>query len=345
MSTTSVNLCVFGLLGLSLLSCVKDKPETKLTKIKDPEPSHRVFVINEGNFSSGNASISLYNSESKEVEEDRFKAVNQIALGDVAQSMALINEKYYLVVNNSGKVVVCDSAFKMVANITGLTSPRYILPINAEKAYVSDFKSGHISVVNLSHHSVSHTIALPGWTEEMVYLNNKVFVCNVSREYLYVIDPNQDKVQDSVWVGKNASGMQVDKNDKLWILSSGDFASSLPRFSVINPYTLLTEKTFEFPSTRQPFKLAFNGRKDSLFFIDKDVFVMNVSDVKLPDVPFLIAGQSNFYGLGVHPLSSQIYVSDALDYVQRSHISVYSAAGVKKAEFKAGINANGFYFK
>jgi hypothetical protein len=340
-----IHYCALILFSQMLFSCVKDKPEDRLTVLKDPEPSKRVFIINEGNFSSGNASISLYNSESKEVQEDQFKAVNHTALGDVAQSMALINEKYYVVVNNSGKVVVCDKTFKMIANITGLSSPRYILQVGADKAYVSDYKSGGISVVNLVNHSVSHSIILPGWTEEMRLLNNKVYVCNVSREYLYVISPNQDKVEDSVWVGKNTSGLQVDKNDKLWVLSSGDFAGSPARLSLINATSLAIEKTFVFPATRLPFKLAINGRKDSLYFTDKDIFVMPVNAVDLPGAPFIVAEQSNFYGIGIHPLTSEIYVSDALDYVQRSHITVYSGAGSKKTEFKAGINANGFYFE
>ncbi|MCU0361381.1 MAG: hypothetical protein MUF75_11830 [Bacteroidia bacterium] len=335
----------YSLLGLPLFSCMKDKPDRDVYVLKDPEPSQRIFVVNEGNFTSGNSSISLFNSANGEVQEDYYKMQNSAPLGDVAQSMALINEKYYVVVNNSGKVVVCDKTFKMLANITGLSSPRYILQVSANKAYVSDYKSGSVSVINLSNHSVSNKISLPGWSEEMLLLHNKVYVCNISREYLYVIDPNQDKVEDSIWVGKNASGLQVDKNLMLWVLSSGNFSNSPATLSLINKGNLRVEKTFVFPADRQPFKLAMNGRRDSLYFIDKGVFVMPIGAASLPNQALIKSEQSNFYGIGVHPLSSEIYVSDALDYVQRSHITVYSAAGNKKNEFKAGINANGFYFE
>lgn len=338
-------ILVFIQFGALFFSCVKDKPVPLPIVLKDSEPSERVYVVNEGNFTSGNASISLYNRKTNEVQEDQFKAANNMALGDVAQSMVLINERYYVVVNNSGKVVVCDKSFKMSSNITGFLSPRYMLQVSANKAYVSDYKSGSIAVVNLSNNALSHHIALPGWTEEMLLLQNKVYVCNVNREYLYVIDPNQDKVEDSIWVGKNASGIQADKNAKLWVLSSGDHATSPARLSRINSSTHEVEKSFVFPSTREPFKLAINGRKDSLYFMDKGVFVMPVNAEAMPDVPLITAGQSHYYGIGIHPLSSEIYVSDALDYVQRSHITVYSASGSKKAEFKAGINANGFYFE
>ncbi|MBL7903224.1 MAG: hypothetical protein JNK73_14595 [Bacteroidia bacterium] len=333
------------LFGSVFFSCVKDQPEPQPLVLEEPEPSERVFVVNEGNFTSGNASISLYNRKNNEVQEDQFKAVNNMALGDVAQSMVLINDKYYIVVNNSGKVVVCDKNFKLSSNITGFMSPRYMLQVSANKAYVSDYKSGCISVVNLSNNALSHSIVLPGWTEEMVLLHNKVYVCNVNKEYAYVIDPSQDKVEDSIWVGKNASGIQADKNAKLWVLSSGDFAASPARLSLINTSTHDLEKSFVFAANREPFKLAINGKKDTLYFIDKGVCAMPVNAAGLPDVPLVTSGQSHFYGIGVHPITSEIYVSDALDYVQRSHITVYSAMGSKKAEFKAGINANGFYFE
>ncbi len=335
----------FSLLGLLVFSCVKDKPELNVHVIQHPELTSRVFIINEGNFSSGNASISLYNTASHEVQEDVYKTSNNLSLGDVAQSMNLINDKYYLVVNNSGKIVVCDKTFKMIANITGLTSPRYILQVSAVKAYASDFKSGAVSVINLTNNTVSHTIAIPGWTEEMRLLQNKVYVCNVNREYLYLIDPNQDKVEDSIWVGKNTSGIQVDKNNKVWVLSSGDFSVSPARLSRINPNTKEVEKSFQFPAMHLPFKLAVNRGGDSLYFIKKDIFVMPIDAVSLPDAPIIAAGQSNFYGIGIFPHNNEIYMSDALDYVQRSHITVYSATGIKKTEFKAGINANGFYFE
>lgn len=331
-------------IGVFVQSCVKDQPQPQLSVRVDPEPSQAVYVVNEGNFTSGNASISLYNKVTNAVEEDYFKAVNKLALGDVAQSLSFINDRFYVVVNNSGKIVVCDKDFKLLTTITGLQSPRYLIQVGSNKAYVSDYKAGCISVVNLSGNSISHQIALPGWTEDMLLHQNKVYVCNVKREFLYVIDALKDKVEDSIWVGKNVSGITIDKNARLWVLSSGDAVSNPARLSVISSSNHEVEKVFEFAPSRQPFKLVINNRKDSLYFIDADIYLMPVTAENLPSVPHIKAEQRNFYGIGIHPRTSEIYLSDALDYVQRSHITVYSASGTKKNEFKAGINANGFYF-
>lgn len=325
-------------------SCVKDQPEKRIQPPKTAEASKRVFVINEGNFSSGNSSVSLYNTENGDVQEDYYRAVNNSALGDVAQSMTRINNLYYIVVNNSGKIVVCNDSFQLKATVTGLVSPRYLVQVAASKAYVSDYKSNCIHVLDLNHHAVTSNIALPGWTEDLLVQGDRVFVSNITNGFVYAVNSVNDQVEDSLWVGKNISGLQLDKNGKLWVLSSGDFASVPARLVRIQPGTLDTEHIMEFPVSRHPFKLMMNQHRDTLYYIDKDVYAMPVHLGSLPSQSLIQAGSGNFYGLGIHPQNSDVYVADALDYVQRSHISIYTRAGTKKAEFKAGVNANGFYF-
>ena len=58
------------------------------------------FVTNEGNFGTGNGSISFVD-EYGAVENNVFASINSFALGDVVQSMNIINDNAYIVVNNS----------------------------------------------------------------------------------------------------------------------------------------------------------------------------------------------------------------------------------------------------
>jgi hypothetical protein len=65
----------------------------------------------------------------------------------------------------------------------------------------------------------------------------------------------------------------------------------------------------------------------------------------IPSTEFIANGNKNFYGLDINPTNSFIYTADAIDYVQKSNIYVYNANGNLTKNFKAGINANGFYFE
>jgi sugar lactone lactonase YvrE len=330
------------------ISCVKDKPQDIIQPKVQLTSAKKVYVINEGNFGSGNATVSLFDTGNNTVIENFYQTQNSSLpiVGDVAQSLSNINSKFYLVVNNSGKIIVCDAQFKKVTQITNLSSPRYILPITNQKAYVSDYNANAISVLDLNSNTKVASIPCSGWTEQMVLIYNKAFVTNMKRNYTYVINTINDTKSDSIQVGINAGSSVVDKNDKVWILSSGDNANSvLGKLSRIDPITNLVEATYQFPANNSPNSLCLNKTKDTLYFLNGGVFKMAINSQALPATAFIPNGTKNFYGLGINPNDFSIYVADALDYVQRSTIYIFDANGNQKSYFKAGINANGFYFE
>lgn len=338
---------LFLLSGFFLLqACVKDKPESVPDPVISLTPaSKKVFVINEGNFGSGNASVSLFDPAKNAVVEDFYKTQNNADVGDVAQSMTKVNDSYYVVVNNSAKIVVCDKDFKKTGQINGLTSPRYLLPVSNQKAYVSDLYANGISILDLNTQTKTGSIPCHGKTEQMVLVFNKVFVTNTESKYVYILNPSNDKIEDSVLVGKYASGIVVDKTDNVWVLSTGDLPGAVGRLSKINPLTNAVDVSFSFPSSESPGNLCLNKTKDTLFFLNNGICRIAITDSSLPGSAFVSKGTKNFYGLAVNPDSYFIYAADALDYSQRSTIYVYDQQGNQKTTFKAGINANGFYFE
>lgn len=334
-----MNKLIALITGIALFyGCVKDKPKVTETKPVQLSVAKKVYIVNEGNFNGGNASVSMFDPTSGEVANDIYSSQNNTSLGDVAQSINQVNGNYYVVVNNSGKIVVCNREFKKTAQISGLTSPRYILPISNRKAYVSDLYANAISIVDLNTNLKTGSIPCRGKTEQMVLMYNKVFVCNYDNEYVYVINGLKDQVEDSIAVGKNASSLVIDKEDKLWVLSAS-------RLSKIDATTNKAELVLNFQAGDSPFALCLNKTKDTLYYINSAIYRLEISATSLPSNPFIAAAGKNFYGLAVSPNDFNIYAADALDYVQRSNIYVFTPQGEQKNFFKAGINSNGFYFE
>ena len=186
-----------------LISCQKDSPTPNLPVGGLYENGY--FVTNEGNFGTGNGSVSFID-ENGLVSNNVFAQTNSFSLGDVVQSMQIINDHAYIVVNNSSKIEVADiDSMTYVTTINGLTSPRYILQVSADKAYISDWGIGGLHVVDLNTNTVISTINTGTGPEKMLIKDNKVFVCNVGgwglNNTVSVIDADNDLLITNIIVG------------------------------------------------------------------------------------------------------------------------------------------------
>lgn len=327
------------------VSCVKDTPNNDDAD-KVVTSANGVYIINEGNFLFGNSSISYYDADKSTLQEDIFNGANKRALGDVAQSMTIANNKAYVVVNNSGKIEVVDpNTFVSIATISSLSSPRYMVVVNASKAYVSDYKANAISIIDLNSNSKSGSIACTGFTEEMLMYGSKVFVTNKYRDKVYVINTTSDQIVDSITVGYGSSSLKVDKNGKLWVLCQGDQTNVIDAsLHKINPLNYMVEATYNYPVSEYPSRLKMNGSGDTMYYLNSGVYQMSINDVALPSAPLITEGSKSFYALGVHPVSGEVYVGDAIDYVQKSSVYRYKSNGDLISTFKAGIITGDFKF-
>ena len=116
---------------------------------------------NEGNFQYGNATLSYYDPETKQVENEIFKRANGFKLGDVAQSMTIRDGVGWVVVNNSHVIFAIDiNTFKEVGRIINLTSPRYIHFLSDEKAYVTQIWDNRIFIVNPKRYEITGCVEI-----------------------------------------------------------------------------------------------------------------------------------------------------------------------------------------
>lgn len=339
------------ILLLIIFSCKKEEIGPQCLNCNETPISNTsstdVLIINEGTFGWTNASISLYNKENNNVNQNVFKnANNGTNLGDVAQSFLQINDKGYIVVNNSNKIEVVNiSDFTSLATITGFNSPRYMLKINDSKAYVTDLYSNSIQIVNLNSNTISGNISVPGWTEQLVLHNDTAYVCDMKNNNILIINTTTDVLVDSIKVGISPNSLVIDKNNQLWVMCSGGFNEENARLIQINPINRAIVQTFTFSDiNNSPSSLSINRNKDQLYFINNSVYQMNISSNNLPSTPIITNSGNIFYGLGIDPRNNDIYVSDAIDYVQNGMVFRYSASGSLIYQFSAGIIPGNFWF-
>ncbi len=355
----SVIISMFTLVLAYLISC---KPEP-IVPVEEYNEGNGVFICNEGNFTYGNASLSFYNSDSSEVKNQIFYNANSFPLGDVVQSMSIYDNKAFIVVNNSGKIMVINSDdFSHIATITGLTSPRYIEFINPTKAYVSDLYSPYITIVNPSTHDISGEIFVGNGTEQMVNIGGFVYVTGWSyNNKVYKINSQTDQLVDSIEVAKQPNSIVADNEKRIWVLSDGGYQGTplgqdTAALTCINTELFTIEKEFRFSSLEtSPTELHINKYGNMLFYINgswggsvgnqSGIYRMYTGAETLPTDALIPEGNQLFYGLGVDPENSDIYVSDAIDYIQKGIVFRYNSEGVRLDSFKVDIIPSAFCFK
>lgn len=327
---------------LAYASC-KEKP----TPTVPFEYEDGVLVVNEGNFQGGNASLTFIRRSDDSLRDDVFKLENERPLGDVAQSVTVIGNKVYVVVNNSGKIEVVDlPSFKSSCTITGMDSPRYLQPLGNDRALVSDLYADAIHVVNLSTCSHASTIPVGGWTEEMATWGSRVYVAQTGTDQLLVLDAVSLSLIDSITVGREPNSICIDAHGKLWVLCGNALGQATPRLVRVDLATLQVESDWPFPSAQQsPMRLRRNVVGDSLYFIHDGIYRMSILDTQLPSNPWIPKGSHNWYALDVDPVTGNIYAGDALDFQRRGKVYRFSPnATTPLATFEVGLIPGSFCF-
>ena len=261
-------------------------------------------------------------------------------------------------VNNSHVIFAIDpNTFREIGRITGLTSPRYIHFVSDTKAYVTQIWDNRIFIVNPQTLEVTGHILCPdmtmesGSTEQMVQWGRYVFVnCWSYQNRILKIDTETDEVVGSLTVGIQPTSLVMDCRHKLWTVTDGGYEGSpygyeAPSLYRIDAETFAIERQFRFAKGDAPSEVQLNGAGDTLYWINNDIWQMDVRSETLPAKPFLPRKGTLYYGLTVHPDNGEVYVADAVDYQQAGMIYRYSPQGVRRDSFYVGIIPGAFCWK
>jgi len=232
------------------------------------------------------------------------------------------------------------TTLKSVKTIRELDSPRNFLVINQNKAYVTSLWSKKITVIDLNNYTVKGYIDIRRSSEAIALVQNKVYVsCWSSGDEIMVIDPVNDRVTDSIKVGNEPESMAVDKNQRLWILCTGGYTGlNYAKLICINTLTDVTEKVFQFPmKTLSPSSLCINGTGDTLYYIERGIRRMSISDTELPSAYFVPAAGRLFYKLAPDRHTKGLFATNAVDYQQNGYLLRINSKGEVTDSARAGI--------
>ena len=353
MTKIKITIKLIAILLLAFISsCGEDEP------VMDPTPMYQadVLVINEGNFLSGDGTISTIDLTLNEVEFSKFASTNGFPMAATIQSVTSYDNKYYFVTNNSHKIEVTDSNFKSMATIKSsddiIFSSPFDMAATGTTGFVSDwgqynsgtfsFENGFIGVIDLTTSQLIAKIERASQPQDLLVLNGGLYVSNVSSNTISVLNPNTYVEDETIEVSFGHDKMLTDKNGKLWVIcTSGNLVQ-------IDPETNIVLKTIDGINT-QGFneKFVINQAGDKLYYLSFDwgtsmgaVYELDITATDPPTDPIILS--QNSYGLGIQ--NDLIYLGNSNAFQGNGVIEQYSLDGELQNTFDCGRGPNGFIF-
>ena len=330
-----------------------------LTAASQPE---KVFVINEGSFGQANASVTVFYPETGDRTSDVFSTVNDRLLGDVANDAQWINGQLYIVVNNSHKIEIIDpNTYQSIRTIfidsdSHGGSPRKILQVGADKAYVTNLFGNNVSVIDLDSGTEVGTIDVGPGPEGIVRSGDYAFVALSGMgqgNEVAVIDIASDELVTRMQVGDNPVHLAKAPDGLIWSVATGNYGfdesfrydpelETFGEIVIINPVTLEISDRFD-----------TGGHPGKLVFLDEKQALLQLDGVKLIDVDNLAVNNGHFLERSLHsfditrnPYHAEpaLYVTVAPDFASSGRVVRYDISGEAIDSFQAGIGPGAIAF-
>lgn len=316
------------------------------------------YLLNEGNMGSNKSTLDYFDETTgnyiRNIYAERNPSVVK-ELGDVGNDLEIYGSKLYAVINCSHKVEVmrADDATR----ITKIDIPncRYAIG-EGGFVYVSSYVSpttdnpkaprGAVYKIDTLTHKIADRIEVGYQPEEMAVSNGKLYVANSggyrAPDYdrtVSVIDLDHFAVIKEIDVAINLHRVKRDRYGMIYVSSRGNNADIKSRLYVIDPET---DQVIADVDT-QVSDLCISG--DSAYIYssyindltgDKAISysIVNLVSLQVIDNSIIKDGTDQNikmpHGIAVHPVTHEIYITDARNYVSSGRIHCYSPDGILK---------------
>lgn len=367
-----INSLAYGtIIALTVVfaSCRKDPqpiPEEITNTLFPAEPNAAVkgmYVVNEGNMNMNKASLDYVDFTQGLYRKNIYNQVNPEVtkgLGDVANDIGVYGAKLYVVVNISNKIEVMDVKTAKRIKMIDLVNCRYIT-FHGNKAYVSAYlgkvgdpkaPQGIVAEIDTATLQITRKIKVGRQPEEMAVVGNKLYVANSGgysppnyERTVSVIDMDSFTEIKRIDVAINLHRLKADQYGDLYVTSRGDYYDIPSKLFVIDTKTDLVKKTFNVAASN----LAIDGDKAYVYSTEYSYItgentisysMINVKDEAIIPGSFISDGTDKKikipYGIAVHPMTKDVFVSDATDYVTPGRLYCFGPDGRQKWSVETG---------
>lgn len=342
------NLFVLTLATIIFIcSCKKDNSTTPAT----PVVTNGVYTLNQGLYGANNTTITYYDFSVKSPVTDYFRNVNGFGLGDTGSDFIIYGGKIYIVINNSGYVAVAkninatflDTISFMNAGMN--RGPENIVAA-AGKIFVSS-TDGTVAVIDTTTQAIQKFITVGSNPAQMAVSGNNLYISNTGGFSAYydstvsVIDLTTLTETKKIRVGINPGSIAADSSGNLYVVCTGNYGSVAPSLVKVSLNTGSIVKSVD--SAFGTIRYYNNTLITTGGYLGAaNVGIFNTADLAAVRPSFVVDGTTiqNPYGLDIDPVTGDLYVDDAKDYVSSGQVYCFDKTGTKKFSFSVspGIN-------
>jgi YVTN family beta-propeller protein len=314
-----------------------------------------VYVMNEGNFSQSDGTVTAFNPQTGMAVDSALKYVNGRRFVGLIQNSTVINNRLYIVYNKPDRIEVVNlKTLQSLGTIKLSEDPTALAPAGKGSAYVTNLYGNSVTQIDLDEmKETSDTIAV-GLQPYFAYkTNGKVFISNYghgSGNTVSVIDVTSGKVDKTLKVGRGPYQIAEDTAGRLWVVCKGYTPYGHPENNVpggiyiINPKQETVVDSIKNHSYPRQIALDRKDGKAFVIYSDKPVAVISISKLTLQNAHFIDTKSRNIQAIGFSPKENVLYIGESHGYTQLGQVIRYNLQGSAVDSFKTGISPIGFQF-
>ncbi len=367
-----------ALLFVALAACRHDDEIFIPERVEVSKPEYSAvagfYLLNEGNMGSNKCTLDRYDYSTGIYTRNIYGSANPSVpkeLGDVGNDLAIYGSRLYAVVNCSNKIEVMDAASCVRIGQIDIPNCRYIR-FHEGFAYVTSY-AGPV-VIDPEYEQLGFVAKIDTLTlrevarctvgfqpDGLEIVDDKIYVANSGgyrvpnyERRLSVINLPSMTVEEEVDIDINLQHVQCDRYGGLWISSRGDYVESTSKLFCYDVRKRRIVAEIDVPVSN----MVLQG--DSLYIVSNawsNVTMTDEPSYSIVDVEQKRVVCDNFitdgtdaairkpYGIAVNPVTKDILVTDARNYVNPGYLYCFGSDGVMRWSVRTGdIPAHIFFF-